>query len=136
MNRRELLQTMGSGFGLLGLADLLEAGGLGSGRLPTARAKHVIYLFLAGGPSQVDTFDPKPTLTRYNGQPLPTGSVTTERKTGNLLASPFEFKRCGQSGIEVCEIFPLLGEQIDDICVIRSMHTERPNHEPSLLRMN
>ncbi len=136
MNRRELLHTMGSGFGLLGLAEILQATSQGSGRLPTARAKHVIYLFLAGGPSQVDTFDPKPTLTRYNGQPLSTGSVTTERKTGNLLASPFEFRRCGQSGIEVSEIFPLLGEQIDDICVIRSMHTERPNHEPSLLRMN
>lgn len=101
-----------------------------------ARAKHVIYLFLNGGPSQVDTFDPKPMLDKYHGQPMPTGNLKTERKTGNLMRSPFKFKRCGESGIEVSEIFPQIGSMIDDICVIRSMYTDRPNHEPSLFLLN
>jgi Uncharacterized protein conserved in bacteria len=101
-----------------------------------ARAKHVIYLFLNGGPSQVDTFDPKPMLDKYHGQPMPTGNLKTERKTGNLMRSPFQFKRCGESGIEVSEIFPQIGSLIDDICVIRSMYTDRPNHEPSLFLLN
>src|SRR5207249_7892788 len=88
------------------------------------------------GPSQVDTFDPKPMLTKYHGQPMPTPNLKTERKTGNLLKSPFQFKKFGQSGIEISEIFSNLGECIDDICVIRSMYTDRPNHEPSLFMMN
>jgi len=142
MTRREILQRIGSGFGMVGLAPLLAEQTVPTGPLavkPThflARAKHVIFLFLNGGPSLVDTFDPKPMLTRYDGQPLPGGSLQTERKTGNLMRSPFQFKRCGQSGIEVSEIFPRIGESIDDICVIRSMHTDRPNHEPSLFQMN
>jgi hypothetical protein len=101
-----------------------------------AKAKHVIFLFLNGGPSQVDTFDPKPMLDKYNGQPLPSGNLKTERKTGNLLKSPFAFKKYGQSGIEISEIFGKLGQHADDLCVIRSMNTDRPNHEPSLLMMN
>ncbi len=101
-----------------------------------AKAKRVIYLFLNGGPSQVDTFDPKPMLTEYNGKPMPSGNLQTERKTGNLLKSPFTFKKYGQSGIEVSEIFPKLGECADDLCVIRSMYTDRPNHEPSLFMLN
>jgi len=100
------------------------------------KAKRVIYLFLNGGPSQVDTFDPKPMLDKYNGQPMPSGNLKTERKTGNLLRSPFTFHKYGQSGIEVSEIFPKIGSMIDDICVIRSMYTERPNHEPSLLMLS
>ena len=84
----------------------------------------------------MDTFDPKPMLTKYHGKPAPSGNLKTERKTGNLLASPFQFKSYGKSGIEVSEIFPKLGECIDDICVIRSMYTDRPNHEPSLFMMN
>jgi Protein of unknown function (DUF1501) len=148
MNRRDCLRVMGSGFGMLGLANLVGQasliGGTGPGLnlldpKPThfpAKAKHVIYLFLNGGPSQVDTFDPKPMLTKYHGQPIPSGNLQTERKTGNLLRSPFQFKKCGQSGIEVSEIFPLLGKRIDEVCVIRSMVTNRPNHEPSLFRLN
>jgi hypothetical protein len=101
-----------------------------------AHAKHVIFLFLNGGPSQVDTFDPKPMLDKYNGKPVPSGNLKTERKTGNLLKSPFEFRKYGESGVEVSEIFPKLGARIDDCCVIRSMYTDRPNHEPSLLLMN
>ena len=75
-------------------------------------------------------------LSKYNGQPMPTPNLKTERKTGNLLRSPFTFKKYGQSGIEISEIFPHLGERVDDLCVIRSMHTDRPNHEPSLFLMN
>ena len=82
----------------------------------------MIFLFLNGGPSQVDTFDPKPMLTKYNGKPMPAGNLQTERKTGNLLQSPFTFKKYGQSGIEISEIFPELGECVDDLCVIRSMY--------------
>jgi hypothetical protein len=139
-SRRDALRTMGTGFGMLGLANLLRgsAGGPLEPKAPhfEAKAKHVIFLFLNGGPSQVDTFDPKPMLTKYHGKPAPSGNLATERKTGNLLASPFQFKRYGKSGIEVSEIFPKLGECIDDICVIRSMYTDRPNHEPSLFMMN
>ncbi len=144
MTRRQLLQTMGTGFGLAGLANVLSAN-TGAGvvdplapktpPLP-AKAKHVIFLFLNGGPSQVDTFDPKPMLDKYNGKPLPTGNLKTERKTGNLLKSPFTFQKHGQSGIEMSEIFAKLGAHADDLCVIRSMNTDRPNHEPSLLMMN
>src|SRR6185503_20891718 len=86
--------------------------------------------------SQVDTFDPKPMLTKYHGQPMPTPNLRTERKTGNLLKSPFQFKKFGQSGTEISEIFPRLGECADDLCVIRSMYTDRPNHEPSLFMLN
>ena len=144
MTRRQLLQTMGTGFGLAGLANVLSAGtapGVIDPLAPKtpplpATAKHVIFLFLNGGPSQVDTFDPKPMLDKYNGKPLPTGNLKTERKTGNLLKSPFSFKKYGQSGIEVSEIFSKLGAHADDVCVIRSMNTDRPNHEPSLLMMN
>ncbi len=141
ISRRGMLKTIGMGFPMMGLARLLNAETAPS---PLAvkqphfppKAKRVIFLFLNGGPSQVDTFDPKPLLAKYSHQPMPSGNLKTERKTGNLLPSPFAFRRCGKSGIEVSEIFPRLGECIDDICVIRSMHTERPNHEPSLFMFN
>ncbi len=143
MKRRELLRRMGSGFGMMSLAGLLgrEAEAAVSPLSPRephfpAKAKHVIYLFLNGGPSQVDTFDPKPLLTKNHGQLAPSGNLKTERKTGTLLKSPFEFRHCGKSGVEISEIFPKLGECIDDICVVRSMYTERPNHEPSLFMLN
>ncbi len=100
------------------------------------RAKHVIHLFMNGGPSQVDTFDPKPELTRYNGRTIPMKSMRTERPTGAALASPFSFQRYGQSGIEVSELFPHVASCIDDVCVIRSMKADVPNHEPSLMLMN
>ncbi len=149
-SRRQILRTMGTGFGMAGLAGVLNASrtgrtktspGVAAPMAPkaphfTPSAKHVIFLFLNGGPSQVDTFDPKPMLQKYNGQPIPNGNLKTERKTGNLLASPFAFRRCGKSGIEISEIFPKLGDSIDDVCVIRSMYTEIPNHEPSLFLMN
>jgi hypothetical protein len=131
---------MGAGFGMVGLAGLCGAADKSplAPRAPhfAPKAKRVIFLFLNGGPSQVDTFDPKPALAKYANQPMPSGNLRTERKTGNLLPSPFAFKKCGQSGIEISEIFPRLTEHADRLCVIRSMYTDRPNHEPSLLLMN
>jgi hypothetical protein len=145
ITRRDALRTMGSGFGMLGLARVAAAAPAAS-RIdgPMAakashfpgNAKHVIFLFLNGGPSQVDTFDPKPALKKYHGKSAPFANFRTERKTGNVMDTPFTFKKYGKSGLEVSEIFAQLGEHIDDVCVIRSMHTDRPNHEPSLLKMN
>ena len=89
-----------------------------------------------GGPSQVDTFDPKLELTKFDGQRPPTADLKTERRTGALMKSPFKFAKHGQSGIEISELFPYLAKQADELCVIRSMHTNVPNHEPSLLMMN
>ena len=142
--RREMLQRVGTGMGTLGLAALLSDTGaqaavanpLGAKppHFPT-KAKHIIHLFMNGGPSQVDTFDPKPALDKYDGQRPPAADIKTERRTGNLMRSPFAFQKRGQSGVEVSELFPHVGSCIDDICVIRSMHTNVPNHEPSLLMM-
>ena len=100
-----------------------------------ARAKRAIHIFTNGGPSQVDTFDPKPALTKYGGKKLPI-HLRTERQTGAAFPSPFSFSKHGQSGIEVSEIFPKVAEHVDDLCVIRSMHTDIPNHGPSLMMMN
>ena len=122
---------VGAGFGAVGLAGTVE-------QKPhfAAKAKHVIFLFLNGGASQVDTFDPKPELTRLHGQPLPGKKLPTDSATGNLMRSPFAFKKCGQSGIEVSEIFPRVGAMIDDFAVIRSCYADNGNHGPSLMLMN
>ena len=112
-----------------------QSAGAASPQFP-AKAKHVIHIYLNGGPSQVDTFDPKPLLNKYEGKTLPLGNLTTERKTGAALASPFRFKKYGQSGIEVSEIFARTAEHIDDLCVIRSMRANTPNHEQSMRLMN
>ena len=142
MSRREVLRNLGAGFGLLAmrplLAQTLSSKSPLAPRSPhfPAKAKHVIFLFLNGGPSHVDTFDYKPMLAKYHGKPYPGGNLKTERKTGSLMRSPFEFKKCGESGIEVSEIFPQLGECIDDICIIKSMHTDLPLHARSLYKMN
>lgn len=154
LSRRDLLARTGTGLGLIGLAGLLDEQGLtaagpdGTADSPRRagpldpkpthfrpRAKRLIHLFMNGGPSQVDTFDPKPALDKWHGKRPPDADKRTERKTGGLMRSPFAFKRCGKSGIEVSEIYPEVGKCIDDICVIRSMHTNIPNHEPSLLMM-
>ena len=129
-----MLATFGAGFGSLGIRAL--AASSEKGPHFAAKAKQVVFLFLNGGPSQVDTFDPKPALTKYNGKPLPGETLKTERRTGNAFGSPFAFRKYGQSGIEVSEIFARTAAHIDDLCVIRSMHTERPNHEPSLFMLN
>jgi hypothetical protein len=101
-----------------------------------ARAKRIIHIYLNGGPSQVDTFDPKPALAKYAGQLLPGGNLTTERPLGAALPSPFSFKPYGQSGIEVSEIFAKTAQHVDDLCFIRSMHANTPNHEQSMRLMN
>jgi hypothetical protein len=100
------------------------------------RAKRVIHIYLNGGPSQVDTFDPKPALDKYNGQPLPSGNLTTERRTGAAMASPFKFQKYGESGLEVSELFTRTAQHVDDICFIRSMQANTPNHEQSMRLMN
>ena len=135
--RRELLARTGLGFGGVALSQLLAADAFAP-KAPhfPAKAKHVIYLILNGGMSQVDTFDPKPALTKYNGQPMPGGNPKTERVTGSLMQSPFAFRQQGQSGIAVSEIFPRIGAQIDKFTVIRSMYNDVPNHEPSLFMTN
>jgi hypothetical protein len=135
LDRRTFLQQIGGGFGLAALQGTLQAEAV---RQPhfAPKAKHVIFLFLNGGMSQVDTFDPKPALTKYDGQPMPGPKIRTDRASGTLMRSPWEFKRHGQSGLEVSEIFPHIAERIDDFCVIRSMHTDNGNHGPSLQVMN
>jgi hypothetical protein len=100
-----------------------------------AKAKRVIHIFLNGGASHVDTFDPKPALDQWDGKEIPS-HLPTERKTGAAMRSPFKFQKYGQSGIEVSEIFAKTAQHVDDMCIIRSMHADVPNHEPSLLLMN
>jgi hypothetical protein len=150
VSRREMLHRFGTGLGALGLAGLVANNSVFASPGPGAvssnplsakppmfapKAKRIIHLFMNGGPSQVDTFDPKPMLTKYDGQRPPAADLKTERKTGGLMKSPFRFDKHGQSGIEISELFPLLSRRADDLCVIRSMHTNIPNHEPSLLMM-
>jgi Protein of unknown function (DUF1501) len=162
LTRRELLCRSGMGFGALALGSLLSESGFpgaqaavadqaGAGVAPSAvgsispllprssplpaRAKRVVHMFMNGGPSHVDTFDPKPMLAKYHGKPVAT-NLPTERKTGAAFRSPYRFRKYGQSGIEVSEIFARTAEHIDEICVIRSMHADVPNHEPSLMLMN
>src|SRR5260370_17449085 len=141
MTRREALRRVGAGLGMVGLANVLASAESGSSlavKQPhfPAKAKRVIFLFLNGGMSQVDTFDPKPMLIKHDGEPMPGPKIKTDRASGNLMRSPFEFKKCGQSGVEVSEIFPQVGARIDDVCVIRSMYSDNGNHGPSLLMMN
>lgn len=101
-----------------------------------ARAKRVIHLFMNGGPYQGDLFDPKPALEKYAGTRPAGADLLTERPTGGLLPSPFKFRPRGESGVPVSELLPQLGRHIDDICVLRSMHADNPNHGPALLQMN
>ena len=93
------------------------------------------FLFMNGGPSHVDTFDPKPALLTHEGE-QPSGELYKQSKGTGYMPSPLTFSRCGQSGVEVSESLPHLASVIDDCCVIRSMHTDVPNHEPALLQMH
>lgn len=142
-SRRQLLRRIGGGFGAVALAQLLQQEGVAAEdpyapKAPhfAGKAKQVIYIVLNGGMSQVDTFDPKPMLTKFHGTPMPGGPPKTERTTGNLMRSPFAFLRHGQSEIEASEIFPKLGALLNEFTVIRSMYTDVPNHEPSLFLAN
>jgi hypothetical protein len=100
------------------------------------KVKRVIFLFMNGGLSTIDAFDPKPMLDKYDGQPMPGGSISTERRTGELMKSPYTFKKHGQCGMDVSDLWPHLSEVVDDICWVRSVYTEIPNHEPSCLMLN
>ncbi|HYH68613.1 MAG TPA: DUF1501 domain-containing protein [Urbifossiella sp.] len=144
-SRRDFLARAGMGFGLTALAPMLagEAQAVDAvnplaPRQPhfPGKAKRVIHIFANGGPSQVDTFDPKPALQPYAGQQLPTTNLRTERRTGAAFPSPFTFRPRGKSGIQVSDLFAETAKHIDDICVIRSMYADVPNHEPSFLLMN
>jgi hypothetical protein len=148
-SRRQMLAQCGTGLGLLGLHALLTEGAQKSNspapNSPLAprpphfppRAKQIIHIYLNGGPSQVDTFDPKPLLAKHHGKPLPNDSkLSTERQTGAALASPFKFQKYGRSGIEISELFAKTAQHADDLCFIRSMHANTPNHEQSMRLMN
>ena len=142
-SRREMLRRTGAGFGSLALSALLaeecraEASSIHpmAPRPPhfKARAKRVIFLFMPGGPSQVDTFDPKPELTRLNGKPSPKLYIGKQR---NLLSSPWKFRKHGQSGLEISELFPRIAGFADQLCVLRSMVTDDVNHPGGCLQMN
>jgi hypothetical protein len=139
LSRRDFLRRSGVGLGMLGLSDLLAESGAasppGAGPHFAPKAKRVIHFFLNGGPSHVDTFDPKPALLKHAGEALPQNFLT-DRTTGAAFPSPFKFQRYGRSGIEVSELFAKTAQHIDDIAVIRSMQAQVPNHEPSLMLMN
>ncbi len=153
-SRRDLLSRVGGGFGLVALAGLLGQRGNASGVSPllasdraanpfavqaphfAPRAKRIIFLYMPGGPSHVDLFDPKPRLIRDNGKPLPFEKPKLERtKTGNLLASPWTFAPRGQSGIEVSELLPRIAGHIDDLCIVRSMVADNINHTGAALQL-
>jgi hypothetical protein len=147
LNRRQVLGHFANGFGLLALANLFaeETSASTSTQSPLAvrsphyspKAKRVIFLFMSGGPSHVDTFDPKPRIDRDNGKPLPFEMPKLVRtKTGNLLRSPFKFKKYGQAGTDVSELFPNVASCVDDLCVIRSMVADNINHNGACLQMN
>ena len=155
ISRRRWLQKTGFGMGSLAIAGLLQQSGdlcaapATGNDLPLAtraphfapRAKRVIHLFMNGGPSQVDTFDPKPELQRLNGKPLPksvreTLQQTQRKRVGKIFGSPFQFRRHGESGLPVSELFPHVAKHADDLCVVRSMQGEVANHSPGLLLTN
>src|SRR5215475_2493957 len=144
VTRRQFLQRAGMGFGALSLAALLGEEFFGTSQaraveaaaslLPRqsplpAKAKHVVHIFAQGAPSHVDTWDPKPALQQYDGRSIP-------GHEGVAMASPFKFTKRGQSGIEVSEVFPKLGDLVDDMAIIRSMYTDIPAHEVATVFMN
>ncbi len=152
--RRDFLWRAGGGFGGLALIDFLSRSGLSAAALGgpappatslaprpphfRAKAKRAVFLFMNGGPSQVDTFDPKPALTKWHGKPY-TGDAkvgSNGRPIGRLMQSPFEFRRHGRSGLEISSLFPHTAQFADDLCVIRSMHSDTAAHASGCLQMN
>ncbi len=138
LSRRSMIETLCGGLGGVGLAGMLagpqaEAAALGhyTGPKLPVKAKRVISLFMPGGPSHVDMFDPKPGLVKYAGQRPSEVDLRTERQTGGLLPSSFNFQKYGRNGVEVSELVPRIGSVIDDICVIRSMYSFNPTHMPA-----
>jgi len=141
LTRRHLIQQLGGTFGFLGLAGML------SGQLNAAttspvgthfkpRTKRIIQLFMNGGPYQSDLFDPKPALKKYAGQRPKGATLRTERVTGGLMPSPFEFEHCGASGVQVSSLLPHFKKCIDEVCVLRAVHSDNPNHLPAMFLMN
>src|SRR5580698_7207791 len=140
LSRRQMIESIGGGLGAVGLTAMwsdvfgadLKAPGMGhyAGPALPVKAKHVIMLYMNGGPSQIDMFDPKPALFKYAGQRPSAVDIRTERTTAGLFPSPFEFKRYGRNGVEVSELLPQLASVIDDVTVIRSMYTFNPTHTP------
>lgn len=143
LGRRDFLRRCGMGFGGLALGNLMGNAsamaaptGVVAGPQFAPKAKRVVHLFMNGGPSQVDTFDPKPALDKQHGKAIPLEGLKTERPTGAALRSPFSFERYGKSGLEISELFKHTAQHADDLCIIRSMTADVPNHEPSLMLMN
>jgi hypothetical protein len=145
--RRDALRKFATGFGMTAFASIAApplataadtTGNPWTPKAPhfAAKAKHAIVIFLQGGLSQIDSFDYKPLLDKYDGKPLPYETPRTEFATGNLMKSPFSFKKYGTNGIEVSEIFPHTAKVIDEFCIVRSMISDIPNHGPSVLMMN
>ena len=135
LDRRAWIHRFGGGLGALGLAGALQ------GRANplthfAPKAKRVIHLFMNGGPFGPDFFDPKPALTRFSGQRPEGADLRTERPTGGLLASPYAYRQHGKSGLPISELLPKIAAHADDLCVLRSCHTDNPNHGPALLLMN
>ena len=148
LSRRSLLRRSALGFGSLGLYSLLEESNSLAGTTPggplaskqphfAPRAKRIIFLFMHGGVSHVDTFDPKPRLDTDNGKPLPIKRSLTfnAKEAGGLMRSPWEFKQRGESGIPVSELFPEVASCADDLCVIRSMVGEGVDHGAAMLQL-
>ena len=140
-SRRQMVQALGGGFGSLALAQLHASAATVNPTQPllphfAPKAKHIIHLFMNGGPFQCDLFDPKPALNKFAGQKPPGADLRTERPTGALMGVPFKFSQHGQSGLPISELLPNLSRHADDLCVIRSMHTDNPNHGPALFLMN
>ena len=145
LSRRQALRSSAVGFGNLAFLSLLQREAAGASLSPlaaklphgTARAKRVVFLFMKGGPSHVDTFDPKPLLDRDHGKPLPFDLPrVTFAKQGALLRSPWKFRRHGESGLPVSELFPAVAEHIDDLCVLRSVHGTNPAHGGAVLKLH
>ncbi|MFN3652241.1 MAG: DUF1501 domain-containing protein [Armatimonadota bacterium] len=146
--RRALLQQSACGIGMVALASLLgdvasraaeAAANPLAARPPhfAPRAKRLIFLFMHGGVSQVDSFDPKPMLAKMNGEPLPFPKPKVQfAETGNLLKSPWEFRSYGQSGLPVSDLFPQIGSCADDLCVVRSLHADQSAHGGALLQLH
>ena len=156
-SRREFLRRAGGGFGSLALTDLMlrdgrllaqeaagqdpkpfgKGGGVkANGLHHEPKAKSVIYLFLYGGPSGIDTFDPKPMLDKLDGQTPPEGIDTFFKDNGNLMKSPYTFKQYGETGRWVCNMLPHLAEHVDDMAFLQGMHCSSNNHAPALLHLN
>ena len=136
-NRRAALRGFGGGLGTLGLVSTLA----GSSDAVVARqfpprAKRVIHLFMNGGPYQGDFFDPKPQNVKYAGQRPEAADLRTERPTAGILPATAKFRPCGESGIPISDLLPRFSRHADDLCIIRSLHTDNPNHGPALLLMN